>query len=645
MSLGVSRLLAGWITPPPATATAGTTVSVTASGYVSAPTTMGPPGFLTLWYKSSAGGPWTINILGTSYNGYVTGTVSKTLTAGQWTWDVRSTSAPPSGSSPSGTSVAFATTNVTSASLPPPTIAWYNPNPLPAAGVTYTVQAIGTSSSGNLYSVFVWKDGQPFAFNGVSSPYTSGISDPNSVNDPEGTTHIFEAQATNSDGQQSPRISMTVKVTNNPTFADLESIASYNPSGTQYPWLPCVGNIYADTERLKSVIGSLSNNSAPNKVLQFEDKTYIYNTGDNGGSPVGWKRFEGVSNLTLLGGVNGQTTLNWGKRDASGLPYDPAYYPGYFTGLDTYNPQITDGAKQPTEFFYFNSACSNISVRNINFDTSYTTRIGGEGTHIKLMGTNNEVIGCHLYHATGFAIHVGQDSAANIIRINDNHIINTWADGVHVLNSNNVTIHNNTFNHTGDDAIAITSEGLATTTGGSTPTQVHVDNNLIQNTHWRGILILGATNVELWDNRIIGTASSGIVALRYQGTNSLGQAVAADNNCIDLKRNYVEGTGSVSAHNFNPPFAYAGHGYDLSNIHNLQVDFTPYAGYSYASSAIASGYVGAFITWTDNSYTAGAPYYSPEGSSASHCHATRYITWSGAAFVIGDGAWGVTSDY
>ena len=535
LSLGVSRLLAGWVTQPPDTATTGTTVSVTASGYVSAPSPYGPPGFLTLWTQPTFNGTWSATVLGTSYNGTVTGTTSKTLTAGQWTWDVRSTSGPPSGSAPSGTQVAFFTTNVTAASNSPPTISWYQPNPLPGAGVTYTVQARGSSSAGNLYSVFVWRDGQPFAFNGVSSPFTSRISDPNAINDPEGTTHTFTAQATNSDGQQSPVISMTVKVTNNPTYADLQNITSYNPSGTGSPWLPCTGNIVADTARLKRLIADLSYNNAA-RILQFEDKTYVYNTMPDANG-VGLGRFENVSNLTLIGGVNGQTALNWGKRDPYGVPYDPAYHPNDFTLVDAsypnglrpaYNPKAINPDLQPTEFFYFGLGCTNISVQKINFDTDYTVRIGGEGTHIKMMGTNNEILGCYFYHATGFAVHIGQDSKVNsptsTIRVYDSHFINTWADGIHVLNSNSVTIRNNTFNHTGDDAIAITSEGLQN--GGFTPTQIRVDNNLIQNSHWRGILVQGATNVELWDNRVIGTAAGGIVVERFAGKNLVGADAA-----------------------------------------------------------------------------------------------------------------------
>ena len=117
---------------------------------------------------------------------------------------------------------------------------------------------------------------------------------------------------------------------------------------------------------------------------------------------------------------------------------------------------------------------------------------------------------------------------------------------------------------------------------------------------------------------------------------------------MQLKRNYVQSPGSITAHNFSAPYTYGGHGYDLTHIHNLQIDFTPYSGLSYASYdiKIGPGFAGAYIAFSDNNNTTGTPYINTEPypfGGTSHCHLTGYLRADGTPFANGS-AGSITSD-
>jgi hypothetical protein len=580
------------------------------------------------------------------YSGYSASFSTEHLSLGTHTVDIW-VGGGPSGWNHFTTSISNGNAFTVTQGVTRPTISWVNASDgvrFPAASTNYTVQAVGHSDTGTLASVNVWKDGAPFAFDAPnnSSEYYDKTTDGNWCNDTSGTVHIFSAQAMLNNGQKSPMIYWVAKVGGGAstglgpiTFSDLSisAIVSANPNRTYNPWLPYTGVIAVDSANLNSVIDSLQNDHTAGKVLEFADDTYKFQL-SQGASGGFMSQFTNVQSLTLTGGLWGATILNWAIRDAAGVAIDPnnSSYASYFhipSGGLASNPFPNDQQYQPHGLFRFDNNCSQITISHLAFDTDYTIRVGGEGSHIKLLGSSNQVTDCVFMHATGFAVFLGQGGAANNCQINSNAFLHTWADGVHVLNSNNITVSQNSFMDTGDDAIAVTSEGLAGA-GGFTPSVVSITDNNIQTSHWRGILVLGATNVDIEGNLITGVASNGIEAGAYNIPNT---TTYIWNNCLQLKNNYVESPGSVSGHNQGTP-SNSARGYQLDSIHNLHADFTPPSAAPYHNGqqyAAFNAPLPAFFTNIDNSNTAGTPY------SPFSCDNLRYLAGSGGGYSFGAG--------
>src|ERR1019366_3221151 len=112
------------------------------------------------------------------------------------------------------------------------------------------------------------------------------------------------------------------------------------------------------------------------------------------------------------------TALNWAVRDPDGVAIDPAsiyswrfYFPPqgninwnhpFPYTIDPGNPSAVAQPHiyswadndQPHHFLGFDQMCSGITIQGIRFTTDYTTRIGEDGSHIKLCGTHHRITQC-----------------------------------------------------------------------------------------------------------------------------------------------------------------------------------------------------------------------------------------------------------
>lgn len=95
--------------------------------------------------------------------------------------------------------------------------------------------------------------------------------------------------------------------------------------------------------------------------------------------------------------------------------------------------------------------------------------------------------------------------------IRGNTIRNTLADGIHLTGrSQYIEVEDNELENTGDDAIAVVSYER----DGALTKYVKIVGNSVRNSHARGIAHVGGYQVEIRDNRIDGTSSSGILVDR-----------------------------------------------------------------------------------------------------------------------------------
>ena len=92
----------------------------------------------------------------------------------------------------------------------PPAVTWETSPRWVYPAAPYVMQAKGFDQDGNLARVFVWKDGQPYAFNGGGNG-VQNITDPNLNFDAVGT-HVFSAEAADQTGATSRKIYWTVSV-------------------------------------------------------------------------------------------------------------------------------------------------------------------------------------------------------------------------------------------------------------------------------------------------------------------------------------------------------------------------------------------------------------------------------------------------
>jgi parallel beta-helix repeat protein len=98
------------------------------------------------------------------------------------------------------------------------------------------------------------------------------------------------------------------------------------------------------------------------------------------------------------------------------------------------------------------------------------------------------------------------DVSQGIIR--GNTIMNTLADGIHITGgASQIQILNNTLENTGDDAISIVSYASEN----KFCEEIIIQGNQITHSQARGIAHIGGRNVDMINNRIDGTSSSGIL--------------------------------------------------------------------------------------------------------------------------------------
>lgn len=230
LMLVTGRLFAGgWGVAPPATATQGNTIAgVTAWGTSPMPYGSTGPGYLVSWYRDNTGVWHGLSVLGAGvYNqripssGYGSIPSFSVSGVGTYTLAVYSSTSSSTTGSPTGNLEVSQNINVVPANNPP-TVSWVN-NPATAyVNQWFTVQARGDDPDGNITTVFVWRDGQPFAFNGFPSGYTQ-YSDNNAAMSSVPGTITFMAQSSDSNGATSGYIYHTVTIVNRPPLVTMSA--------------------------------------------------------------------------------------------------------------------------------------------------------------------------------------------------------------------------------------------------------------------------------------------------------------------------------------------------------------------------------------------------------------------------------------
>ena len=380
LTLGVSRLSAGWTTSPPASATVGQSITVAANVSVNFTTPSG--GNLYIYYSYNGGA----NVVVASGGGGGMGTISipssgtvTNVQPGTYVW----TMAWVGGGSSSGLSgpittvvgpqsTTFSFSNLTfnydgtakTASVSPspanatytadltrgpssgsytvsataygafagsgsatltinniaPTISWSN---IPATAYVnqwFNVQAKGYDADGNISYVYVWRDGQPFALDGFPNGFTQ-YSDNNAAMSSVPGTITFTAKAGDAAGADSGVISQTVTIINRaPTVTISTSPTTIN---------------FGQTTTATAVATDLDGNLAFHGILTlFQDSSNWYR-GAMCDHSTGWGNHPTtpaiLSASYTSGAVSGGTSTEW-------IVHQPQW-----VGTITYHTNAHDG--------------------------------------------------------------------------------------------------------------------------------------------------------------------------------------------------------------------------------------------------------------------------------------------------------------
>lgn len=125
-----------------------------------------------------------------------------------------------------------------------PTVQWQNAPSAAVTGQWFNFQARGDDPDGNISWVYVWKDGQPFAFNGFANGYTQ-YSDNNAAMSTTPGTITFTAQSGDSNGATSGVITAYTYITDGTAPSVPGGLGSGSITGTTFTlsWSASTDNV------------------------------------------------------------------------------------------------------------------------------------------------------------------------------------------------------------------------------------------------------------------------------------------------------------------------------------------------------------------------------------------------------------------
>jgi hypothetical protein len=248
---------------------------------------------------------------------------------------------------------------------------------------------------------------------------------------------------------------------------------------------PAPVDAQTDTANLNAMISAMSYSSTP-EIVYFQAGIYQFILPPTSGQ---FNPFVETKNKIFLG-ANAGTQLKWLIPTTTG-------------GVSARGDRITAHS-----FWWFQSSCENIEIYNLQFTTdlpdldptnpAFDTQ--GDGAHIKTDAKNMWIGYCMFSRAPSFCISINGDTTT----VEYCYIFNTHADGIHEAGGIDTTIRQNLIDGTGDDGVGIYG------TLGNLPFAVVVHDNIIRNTHSRGIAAGSSWFLDIRRNTIEWTALNGI---------------------------------------------------------------------------------------------------------------------------------------
>lgn len=186
-----------------------------------------------------------------------------------------------------------------------PTATWVQ-NPTSAyVNQWFAVQARGDDANGNLTSVWVWKDGVPFAINGGGNGYES-YSDANLASRSTAGNIYFSAQSFDGNGASSPTSYHTVTINNRAPVAAI----SLTPSVI----------IFGQSTTISTTITDADSNLYSHAILRWEGSNWRRPTGSSY-PRMGWNVY--AEDTTGWSSLSSATDNATGASDTQSAVYTP----------------------------------------------------------------------------------------------------------------------------------------------------------------------------------------------------------------------------------------------------------------------------------------------------------------------------------
>ncbi len=320
----------GWGVAPPTTVATGTSISgVTTWGTSAVPYGSYGVAYLVSWYREPNGTWHGLATLGVGTyaqripsSGFYAVPSFPVSTAGTYTIAIYSSMSSSVSGTPSGNLEVQQNISVVPANSAP-TVSWVN-NPSTAyVNQWFNIQARGDDPDGNISYVYVWRDGQPFAFNGFPSGYTQ-YSDNNGAMSSVPGTITFMAQSGDASGASSGYIYHTVTIINRPPLITM----SATPTTIEF----------GQSTNLTSVATDADGNLAFHGILVLNEAGTDWYRSASTDHSTGWGNHPTTNDFTSISYTSGVTSGASSTRTAvhrpsyTGLPRTITYHNNAYDG-------------------------------------------------------------------------------------------------------------------------------------------------------------------------------------------------------------------------------------------------------------------------------------------------------------------------
>ncbi len=167
---------------------------------------------------------------------------------------------------------AYASVSITPANAAP-TISWTQAPSSAQVNQTFTIEAKGEDSNGNLTNVKIWRDESPFAFAGGGTGSVGYSS--NTYNQSTAGTVTFKAEALDSNGASSGYIYHYVSIYNNAPTIQWLTFPTYNSSTGNY-------EVYVNQYFIVQARGNDANGNLSSVSVWKNDSPFAFNGGGSG---------------------------------------------------------------------------------------------------------------------------------------------------------------------------------------------------------------------------------------------------------------------------------------------------------------------------------------------------------------------------